>query len=203
MITKMASKVLTIGCSPSLEKAIQTALAGPDYEVISLADEQELINQINSVAADIILLRLAFPAEKSYDICQFLKSQPQFKDIPLVLLKGVFEPGGEELITAGSFDEVVKLPFASVLLAKLIGDLVDRRKFPSTLPEEAEIETTTRGGPAAEFEDEIRSKVKEEVEVMEKELEKRLKTQLLAEIKSWLESKWPEIKKKNENELLK
>lgn len=196
MITKMSSKVLTIGCSPSLEKAVQTALAGQDYEVISLADEQELINQVNSVSADIILLRLAFPAKKSYDICQFLKSRPQFKDIPLVLLKGLFEPVGEELIDSGNFDEVVKLPFASVLLAELIGDLVDRKKFPSTLPEEAEIETATAAGPASELEDEIRSIVKEEVGAMEKELEKRLKAQILAEIKLWLESKGPEVKKK-------
>ncbi|MFQ5720872.1 MAG: hypothetical protein ACE5GI_00075 [Candidatus Aminicenantales bacterium] len=179
-----------------MEKAIQTALARPNYKVISFSDAQGLLPRINSVSADIILLRLAFPAEKSCDISRFLKSKPQFKDVPLVLLQGLFEPLVEETGVEASFDEVVKLPFASAWLAELIMALVNKKRFPLTLPEETEIGARPPTDSDSELEDKIRAIVSQEVVAMERELEKRLKAQLLPEIKSWVKRQGLQQKRK-------
>jgi len=182
----MAYKVTVVGCSPFLQKAILIALTGPKYEVIFMPDEQELMNKIGVVSPDIILLRLALPAQISYDVSRFLKSQPQFKDIPLILLQGLFEPLASRAIIEGNFDNVVKLPFVSSKLSEMILNLVEKKKIPLTLPEEPEGADMLVADPQTDLESKIREIVSQEVLAMERELEKRLKAQILPEIKTWL-----------------
>ncbi len=192
----MVYKVTLVGCSPSLQKAIRSALTGSKYEVLFMPDEQELLNQISLVSPDIILLRLALPAQISYDVSRFLKSQPQFKDIPLILLQGLFEPLASRAIIESSFDKVVKLPFASSKLSEMILNLVEKKKIPLTLPEEPEEADMPAADPQIDLESKVREIVSQEVLAMERELEKRLKAQILPEIKTWLKKELEEVKSK-------
>lgn len=191
----MTYKLIVADDSPSVQKAVKMAFSDSEIEIYPFNDGQEAIQNLSQINPDAVLLRLSLPPQDGYEVGRYLKSQEQFKKTPLVLLHGVFEPVDREKIVELDYDEIVKVPFASEKLAELVRDLIERKNDPQTLPEELKLDEISIPELQTELEAKVKALVKKETLDMERELEKRVKTQLLSEIKSWLLNQLEEMKK--------
>lgn len=201
----MPYKVMLADASPTVQKAVQMAFPEPDFKVHVFTDGLEAIESLARVRPDAVLLSLALPSRDGYEVGRYLRSREEFHKVGLVLLKNAFEPLDEERLRGIDTDRVVEKPFDSEGLAALIRDIVDRRRTPPTFPEEALLEDPSAGAalplfkeeeylpplPAApreaENEARIRMMMRDEALSMEREIEKRLKASLRAELKEWLD----------------
>jgi two-component system phosphate regulon response regulator PhoB len=58
-----------------------------DWEVFEAADAAEAINSVKTVKPEIIILDIMMPGDKDgLDVCDFVKSSPEFKSIFIVFL---------------------------------------------------------------------------------------------------------------------
>ena len=201
----MPYKVILAEASPSVQKVVQMAFSEPEFEVLTIEDGLQAIESLLRVNPDAVLLSLALPSRDGYEVGRYLRSREEFRKAGLVLLKNAFEPVDSERLRGIDYDEIVQKPFDSENLARLVREIIDRKKTPHSFPEEALIEDapaedvlplfkekeffppplSSRLGD--EVEEKVRTMLRDEILSMERELEKRLKASLRAEFLEWLD----------------
>jgi DNA-binding response OmpR family regulator len=185
----MPYKLLVAHRSPSVLKAILLAFPEPEYEVFAFKNGVELMQELNQISPDAILLSLSLHQENGFEIGRYLKSQEKFKQIPLILFHGAFETVDEEKATDFVYDELVQEPFDSGKLVRTIVEFIERRKGPQTLPEEPDLERMSTEEERFELDDSVKDFVRKELYEAERELEKRIRVRVLAELKDFLSKK--------------
>jgi len=201
----MPYKVILAEASPSVQKVVQMAFSEPEFEVCTIEDGLQAIESLTRVNPDAVLLSLALPSRDGYEVGRYLRSREEFRKAGLVLLKNSFEPVDTERLRGIDYDEMVQKPFDSENLARLVREIIDRKRTPPSFPEEALIEETPAedvlplfkekefvppplsSQPEDQVEGKIRSVLREEILSVERELEKRLKASLRTEFKEWLD----------------
>ncbi len=229
----MAYRLIVAHDSPSIQKAIQMAFPASEFEIFTFTDGLEAMGSVGQIKPDAVLLNLSLPQKNGYEVAHFLKSQEEFNQASLFLLKGAFEVLDTERITGLSYDEIIEEPFDSERLARMVLDTIEGKRDPQTLPEEPLLdeipvvqqniesvdENFEKEMPSADSrqkieklprafseelgtgtEERLRNLARQEVLGVEKELEKRLKTQVLADIKDWLDQELERIKKRLKHE---
>jgi len=185
----MSYKLIVAHHSPTVLKAIRSAFSEQEYEIYAFKDGVEVMQELNQINPDAILLSLSLHEEDGNQIGLYLKNQEKFKQIPLILFHGAFETLNEEKAEGLVFDLLVQEPFDSENLARATFDLIEKRKGPQTLPEEPGFEEMLSTPHRIELDDKVKDFVKKEIFEVERELEKRIKARVLAEIKDYIDKK--------------
>src|SRR5438046_8174501 len=73
---------------------------------------------------DIILSDIIMPEKNGYEVCEFVKSHPEFRTIPVILLTGTFEPFDPDRADKAGCDAVVTKPFESQSLIHKVEELI-------------------------------------------------------------------------------
>lgn len=201
----MAYKVVVADSSPSTQKVVQMAFSEPEFEIYPFEDGLEILGSIGQINPDAVLLSLSLSSKDGYEISHYLRSREDFRKTALILLKNAFEPLDLEKTPGLEYDEMVQKPFDSEKLARLVKDIIDKKKGPHSFPEESLLDEIPVTGtlplfedtgfrpisspprPDEEIEEKIKQVIREEILSVERELEKRLKASLRAEMKDWLE----------------
>ncbi len=197
----MAYKILLADPSPSVQKVVRMAFAAPDFDIYAFEDGVEAVSLLSEIGPDAVLLSLSLPLKDGYDAGRDLAGQEDLKKIGLIFLKNAFEPVDPDKIRGLEYDAIVQKPFDSERLALLVRDVIDKKRGPHSFPEESMIEEIPPTAslphpeepdmPLASLDEDIGEKIKavvrEEILAVERELEKRLRASLLAELKGWLD----------------
>ena len=99
---------------------VVTMLDGVGYGTTFATGGQEALERLKNVKPNLILLDLMMPEMSGLEVCQYLQSQPEYRDIPIIFLTASQEQ--EDLLTAfeqGAVDYITK-PFNQLeLLARV------------------------------------------------------------------------------------
>jgi CheY-like chemotaxis protein len=126
------------------------ALKDAGIEVIAVGNGEAAVRKIPEVLPDLVLADIFMPVRNGYEVCEFVKHDPRFANIPVLLLAGAFDPFDEQEAQRVHADGVLKKPFVppdplinavKTLLAKSAGD----RLMAVTVPAEAEAATAESG----------------------------------------------------------
>jgi len=79
-------KILVVEDSSTTRKVISICLGQQGFEIIEAGDGLEALSQINEVKPDLILLDIILPKVDGYKILSIIKENPDFRDIPVVML---------------------------------------------------------------------------------------------------------------------
>lgn len=176
--------------SPSVQKAVQLALPEPEFRIFVFEDGGSLLESVTGLEPDALLISLTLPGREGYDVARTLRSRKELATVPLIGLRGGFECLDSEKTTPADYDEVLPKPFDSERLAAAVRELIARKTGPSSLPEEPAWPGPSAGpGPAAappEAGAGVREIVREEIGGMEREIEKRVRARVLADLKDWM-----------------
>lgn len=194
----MPYKIILADPSPSVQKAVQIAFAEPEFRVSVFEDGATLLESVAGLRPDALVVSLTLPGRDGYDVARTLRSRKELATVPLVGLRGAFECVDADRTPPSEYDEVVPKPFDSEKLAAVVRELIARKTGPSSLPEEpvwpgeaglpsaAGPKAQAASAPAATGGPEIRAVVREEIVGMEREIEKRVRAGVLAELKEWM-----------------
>jgi DNA-binding response OmpR family regulator len=186
-------RIIVADPSPSVQKMAQLALAEPEFRMAIFEDGATLLESVADMRPDALIVSLSLPGRDGYEVGRILKSRKELATVPLIGLRGTFESIDADRNAPSDYDEVVDKPFDSERLAAVVRELIALKTGPSSLPEEpvwpAEGGPTEAAGPAEPASGpglRIRDIVREEVVGMEREIEKRVRARVLADIKEWL-----------------
>ncbi|MGZ7066306.1 MAG: response regulator [Candidatus Aminicenantales bacterium] len=203
----MPYKIIVADPSVSVQKAAQLAFPEPEFRIFPFDDGAALVDSVEEVRPDAVLLSLNLPGRDPFEIGRLLRGREDFRRVPLLLLRGTFE-APDPSKTAPDHDGMIQKPFDSERLAAVVRDLIERKTEPSTLPEEPifQAEGDSRpaslpegpGSPAAAGPEPsrpegpgpadslLREWIRKEIHGAEKDVEKRVRARVLADVKEWM-----------------
>lgn len=206
----MSFRVFIADSSHSALKALHMAFQDSNYDLYTTQDGNQVMDLVQQVQPETVVLALSLPGKNGYELAHLIKSQDQYRDLPLILLQSDFEGLDEEGLEGLDYDTIVQKPFDSEALADRIRTLIVGTKTPDSLPEEPEVlrptgeEKSNVETPEEPMEDtslieslmpptntdrdgDIKSQISREVLEIERELEKRIAAKLRAELKIWIQ----------------
>lgn len=136
----MARKIIIIEDNPADSKTLRVALARRDVEIetILLDDGARAIEYFSKslVDADLVLLDLNLPIVSGFEVLEFLKSDPQLRKLPVVVLSGSSsQPEIERCYAAGANSYLCKptgIQQVFDMVAELVTYWFDYAKLPKS-----------------------------------------------------------------------
>lgn len=120
-------KVLIIDDDTDLITLLRTRLESAGYGVISANDGDVGILKVEKEKPDLVILDLRLPHLGGFWICKSLKSQDKYKNIPIIILTGVYKSEEEKKQTLKlSAEAYMEKPFEAKELLEKIRDLLGK-----------------------------------------------------------------------------
>ena len=120
----MGHKVLLADDSITIQKVIELTFSDEDFELHTVGNGQKAIDEIRSVRPDIVLCDIIMPEKNGYEVCEFIKSSDDLKQIPVLLLTGAFEPFDQERAKAAGCEGFLAKPFEPQTLISKVKELL-------------------------------------------------------------------------------
>lgn len=120
----MAKKILLADDSITIQKVVELTFSDGDYEVTAVNNGAKAVQKLGEMRPDIILSDIIMPEKNGYEVCEYVKSHPEYRNIPVVLLTGTFEPFDPDRAEKAGCDAVVTKPFESQSLIHKVEELI-------------------------------------------------------------------------------
>lgn len=148
----MPKRLLLADDSLTIHRVVELTFADEDFEVISVSNGNQAIEKINSAIPDIVIADVNMPEKDGYEVCAFVKNTPQFSSIPVLLLKGTFEPFNQERADSVRADGIIQKPFQSQTLIDKVNNILgltssSRPPMPAKTAERIQAEKITQPQP--------------------------------------------------------
>jgi CheY-like chemotaxis protein len=118
-------KLLLADDSATIQKVVDLTFADEGVQVVSVSSGQEAIDRLLETKPDVVLADVFMPSPNGYEVCEYVKTNEQFKHIPVMLLVGSFEPFDEAEARRVGADDILTKPFQSIRrLIDRVGALV-------------------------------------------------------------------------------
>lgn len=117
--------VLVVDDSPTVRKIVQLTLQRERIRVVTAGDGLSALAAVADEQPDLILLDIMLPRMDGYNICQVIRKNMAYRDLPIIMLSGkdgLFDKMRGKL--AGSTEYMTK-PFDSGELAQTVKRYLD------------------------------------------------------------------------------
>lgn len=78
--------ILVADDNESNRELLSSLLVQEGYRIISVTDGQQALEQMSAASIDVVLLDVVMPRKSGFDVCLAIKSKPETRLIPVVLL---------------------------------------------------------------------------------------------------------------------
>ena len=146
----MSGTILLADDSLTIQKVVELTFADTNYRVVAVSSGDELLDRLADSQPDLIICDVIMPGKDGYEVCQQIKSSPEWLHLPVILLTGTFEPFDRDRAIAAGCSEIITKPFEARKLVdtveRLIGgpDIQHRHRPPTSALRQS---TTARPGP--------------------------------------------------------
>ncbi len=89
------AKILITDDDQDIRDSVQAILEGRQYEVVTAADRNEGMDKIESEKPDLVILDVMMTSwQDGFEMARELKKDPQYKEMPILMMTGVKEQTG-------------------------------------------------------------------------------------------------------------
>jgi len=140
----MPTKILLADDSITIQKIVHQTFENEPVELTLVGNGEAAIRKMQEVSPDLVLADIFMPGKSGYEVCEYVKQQPELASVPVILLVGAFEPFDEKEAIRVHADDHLKKPFAPQMLVETV------RKYVTIEPaQETEKVTTNAAIPAS------------------------------------------------------
>jgi len=130
----MGRRILLADDSHTIRKVVELTFADSDFQVIAVPNGDLALQKIRETRPDVILLDVIMPGKDGYDVCEFVKNDPDLSTIPVLLMAGSFEPFDRERAQRVGSDGFLSKPFDSRGLVSRVTELLEATKSATAAP---------------------------------------------------------------------
>jgi two-component system cell cycle response regulator len=112
---------------------LQAFLEAMPVKIVTASDGQEALDKVQEHNPDLILLDIMMPRMSGFQVCKKLKSDPNTKDIQILMVTALNELGDIEQATECGTDDFVSKPVNKFELLTRVKSLLKVRHLKSEL----------------------------------------------------------------------
>jgi CheY-like chemotaxis protein len=127
----MMKKILIIDDDQDLVRSFQVLLEGNNYEAITAGDGKSGLEKLRAEKPALLILDVMMGSNlEGYNLLHLIKNEPNISQIPIILLTGMIDALGVNLISAVEDEELFSKvvfrdkPIEPAALLELIADLL-------------------------------------------------------------------------------
>jgi CheY-like chemotaxis protein len=121
----MGSKILLADDSITIQKVVNLTFSDEGIEVVAVSNGDMAERRLDEVKPDLVLADIFMPGKNGYELCEAIKQNPQFRNVPVVLLVGAFEPFDQAEARRVRADAHLTKPFESRTLVETVRKLIN------------------------------------------------------------------------------
>jgi CheY-like chemotaxis protein len=110
--------------SITIQKVVTLTFRDEGFEIICVSDGDAAIKKLEEIHPDMVLADIFMPGKNGYEVCGYIKNNPKFRHIPVVLLVGASEPFDKSEASKVHADEHLSKPFESQKLINTVTRLL-------------------------------------------------------------------------------
>src|SRR6202167_2091090 len=139
-------RILVADDNTNIQKMVVLAFQERGVEVIAVGNGEAAVRRLPDANPDLVLADVFMPVRNGYEVCEFVKKDPRFSHVPVILLVGAFDPLDEKEARRVGADGVLKKPFVppDPLIAMVMSAL---EKIPSVVAEFAKAKQAKEAPP--------------------------------------------------------
>ncbi len=103
--------ILVADDNSNIQKMVSLVFEEKGVHVVAVGNGEAACRKVPEVHPDLVLADVFMPVRNGYEVCEFVKHDPQFAEIPVVLLVGAFDPLDEKEAQRVGANGVLKKPF--------------------------------------------------------------------------------------------
>jgi CheY-like chemotaxis protein len=104
-------RILVADDNSNIHRTVTQALKEAGVEVVAVGNGEAAVRKVAEVKPDLVLADIFMPVRSGYEVCEFIKKDPRFSHVPVVLLVGAFDPFDEREAQRVQADAILKKPF--------------------------------------------------------------------------------------------
>jgi len=140
----MPKTLLLADDSVTIRKVVGISFANEDVTLVTVDNGDDALARAREIRPDIVLADVVMPGMNGYEVCEAIKSDPQLRHTPVLLLTGTFEAFDEERAARAGADGHITKPFE----ARALVEQVNTRLAQAGAPEPAPIMESPTPRPA-------------------------------------------------------
>jgi DNA-binding response OmpR family regulator len=119
----MPKRVLLIDDDERLVAALQIRLTAAGYDIFTACDGDDGLSEAAVFQPDAIILDVRMPKIEGFEVCRVIRSVPELRDIPIIILSATAE--SPEILEAGG-NVFMRKPYHLPRLLSVLAELIDR-----------------------------------------------------------------------------
>ena len=121
----MGSRILLADDSITIQKVVNLTFSDEGIEVVAVSNGDVAERKLAEVNPDLVLADIFMPGKNGYELCESIKQSSQFRNVPVVLLVGAFEPFDQAEARRVRADAHLTKPFESRTLVETVRRLIN------------------------------------------------------------------------------
>jgi len=134
----MSIKLLFADDSVTIQKVVELAFESEDVEVTTVSSGNKVIEKLTESRPDIIIADVVMPGMNGIELCERLKKDENYSNIPVLLLRNEFDEFDADVLLKTGADDCITKPFKSEELVKKIKELAAKKTVLNYTLSEAE-----------------------------------------------------------------
>src|SRR5215831_172527 len=126
----MPKTLLLADDSVTIQKVVGISFANEDVVLLTVDNGEDAIARAREARPDLVLADILMPGKDGYEVCEAIKSDPELRHVPVLLLSGTFESYDEEHAQRVGADGHITKPFEAQALVDQVNELLARSAAP-------------------------------------------------------------------------
>ncbi|MCA9731220.1 MAG: response regulator [Deferribacteres bacterium] len=122
----MAQKVLIVDDEPSIVLSLEFLMQQKGYDLKIARTGDEALQFIDEFQPDLVLLDVMLPNKNGFEICQYVRSKPEFTSMKIILLTAKGRKQDIEKGLAIGADAYITKPFATRDLVQTVQNMLKK-----------------------------------------------------------------------------
>jgi CheY-like chemotaxis protein len=122
------SRILLADDSPQALRLAESILKSQGIEVVSVTDGATALRRLPDVDPDLLIVDVFLPTKNGFDLARFLKSQPEFRHLPIIFAATPADQFEEQDARNAGADLVLRKPFEASALLGAVEPLLAKSK---------------------------------------------------------------------------
>ena len=121
------SKILIADDNPTNVELLEAYLGDIDCEIAVAVDGRDTLDRVANFRPDLILLDIMMPKLSGFEVCKTIKDDSQDRQIMILMVTALNEPGDIERAVAAGCDDFLSKPINKLELLKRVENMLKLR----------------------------------------------------------------------------